>query len=218
MDTGYINELLAQIAKALAVQFGPDCEVTVHDLTKGYEQTVIAIENGHVSGRKIGDDASEIVLGALKDKVGVQDNLSYLTRTPNGRLLKSSSIYVRDPDGEVVALLGINYDITQLTLMATALGQLISVEQNKKGGEIATISPNVYDLLDQLLEESWEHVGKKPVAMMSKEDKIRAIHYLDQKGAFLVKKSGDKVTKFYDISKYTLYNYLDSEPAEQPQQ
>jgi len=211
MDAQYINGLLAQIAKALSTQFGPDCEVAVHDLTKGSEQTVIAIENGHVTKRKIGDDASEIVLSALKDKAGVQDSLSYLTRTPDGRLLKSSSIYIRDPRGEVIALLGINYDITNFSHTLSVLGQFITAEQDKKDNNIDMITPNVNDLLDQLLEESWEHVGKKPVAFMSKEDKIKAVHYLDQKGAFLVKKAGDRVTKYYDISKYTLYNYLDSE-------
>lgn len=213
MDAKYLGELLSQIARAIAAQFGPDCEVAVHDLTKGYEQTIIAIENGHVTKRQVGDDASEIVLGALKDKAGAQDNLSYLTRAPDGRLLKSSSVYIRDPSGEVVALLGINYDVTQLSHTFSALGQFITAAQDKKDAEIATIAPNVGDLLDQLLEESWEHVGRKPVAMMSKEDKVRAVHYLDRKGAFLVKKSGDKVTRFYDISKYTLYNYLDSEPT-----
>ena len=44
---------------------------------------------------------------------------------------------------------------------------------------------------------------------MSKEDKIKGLKYLDSKGAFLIKKAGDRVTKFYDISKYTLYNYLE---------
>ena len=213
MDEGYIKGLLGQIARALASQFGENCEVAVHDLTKGYEQTVIAIENGHVTRRKIGDDASEAVLSALKDKANVQDNLSYLTRTPDGRLLKSSSIYIRNPQGEVTALLCINYDITQFSHAASVLGQFIMAEQDKKGQEINTINPNVNDLLDQLLEESWEHVGKKPVTLMSKEDKIKAVHYLDRKGAFLVKKAGDRVTRFYDISKYTLYNYLDSEPT-----
>ncbi|MCL2856460.1 MAG: helix-turn-helix transcriptional regulator [Oscillospiraceae bacterium] len=212
-DADYVKKLLAQVAKALAAQFGSDCEVAVHDLTKGYEQTIIAIENGHVTKRKVGDDASEIVLSALKDKAGVQDALSYLTRTPDGRLLKSSSIYVKDPQGEVIALLGINYDITQFSHTFSVLGQFITAEQDKKDREVSTITPNVNDLLDQLLEESWEYVGKKPVALMSKEDKVRAVHYLDQKGAFLVKKAGDRVTKYYDISKYTLYNYLDSEPT-----
>ena len=214
MMPDYIQGLLAQIAKGLSVQFGPDCEVAVHDLTQGDQHTLIAIENPHVTGRKIGDDASEIVRSAIEDKEGASDSLSYLTRTTDGRILKSSSIYIRDPQGDLVALLGINYDITQICNMRAVLGQFVAVQQEKKDGEISVISPGVNDLLDQLLEESWRHVGKKPVALMSREDKIKAVQYLEKRGAFLVKKAGDKVTKYYDISKYTLYNYLDSEPTE----
>lgn len=202
---------LKQLAKALAAQFGPQCEVAVHDLTHGYESTIIAIENGHVTGRHIGDGASEIALAAIKAKTNVEDNLNYLTRTQDGRLLKSSSIYIRDENEVVIALLSINYDITAISHASSILTQFIGTNSPKTSeGKIETIFSNVNDLLDQLIEESVEQVGK-PVALMTKEDKIRAIHYLDGKGAFLIKKSGDKISKYYDISKYTLYNYMDSE-------
>lgn len=46
--------------------------------------------------------------------------------------------------------------------------------------------------------------------MMTKEDKIRCIQFLNDKGAFLVTKSGDKIANFFNISKYTLYNYIDA--------
>jgi predicted transcriptional regulator YheO len=202
---------LKQIAKALAVQFGSQCEVTVHDLTQDSDSTIIAIENGHISGRKIGDGASQIVLRALKSKDNIEDSYGYLTRTQDGRLLKSSSVYLRDADNRAVALLGINYDITDITHANSILNQFVSTAQDKQQQNgIDEIFSNVNDLLDMLIEESVEHVGK-PVALMNKEDKVKAIRYLEKKGAFLIKKSGDKVTKFYDISKYTLYNYLDSE-------
>ena len=45
-------------------------------------------------------------------------------------------------------------------------------------------------------------------AYMTKEDKIRAIQFLNDSGAFLITKSGDKVSKFFGISKYTLYSYV----------
>jgi len=204
--------LLKQLAKGLAAQFGPDCEVAVHDLTKGMENTIVAIENGHVTGRHVGDGASEAVLKALRSKKP-QDNLCYLTRTPEGRVLRSSTMYVRDEKGKVIALFGINYDITSLTHAKSILSQLVSVpgqEEEKRAGDMETIFKNVNDLLDRLIEESYEYVNK-PVAVMTKEDKIRAIHFLDEKGAFLIKKAGDKVSKFYDISKYTLYNYMNQE-------
>ena len=49
----------------------------------------------------------------------------------------------------------------------------------------------------------------KPVALMRREDKVKAIRFLNQSGAFLITKSGHKVCKYFGISKYTLYSYLD---------
>ena len=51
----------------------------------------------------------------------------------------------------------------------------------------------------------------KPVALMNKDDKVRAIQFLNKSGAFLVTKSGDKVAKYFGISKYTLYSYIDKQ-------
>lgn len=48
---------------------------------------------------------------------------------------------------------------------------------------------------------------------MSKEEKIRAIQFLNDSGAFLITKSGDKVCKLFGISKYTLYSYIDEAKA-----
>jgi predicted transcriptional regulator YheO len=45
---------------------------------------------------------------------------------------------------------------------------------------------------------------------MTKDDKIAAIRFLNKAGAFLVTKSGDKVSKYFGISKYTLYSYIDA--------
>ena len=201
---------LSQLAKGISVQFGDKCEVAVHDLKSDLDKgTIIAIENGHVTGRKIGDSPSEAVLKALREKAGAEDHLGYPTRTPDGRMLKSSTMYLRDEQGEPRALLAINYDITDFYHAAGTLRQFISSEAEEvpQGGEM--IFSDVGDLLDRLIENSCEYIGK-PVSMMSKEDKVRAIHFLDKKGAFLIKKAGDKVSEFYDISKYTLYNYLDT--------
>ena len=70
------------------------------------------------------------------------------------------------------------------------------------------ISRNVSDLLDELIEQSVKLVGK-PVALMHKEDKVKAIQFLNETGAFLITKSGDRVCKYFGISKYTLYSYID---------
>ena len=212
MEYTNFKPFLEQLARGIAAQFGPQCEVAVHDLRAEPDGTICAIENGHVTGRKIGDGASEAVLEALRDPDGIRDQLGYQMRTPDGRVIKSSSIYLRDGAGRLVALLSINYDVTALTHAVGMLNEFIATTEQDRPDRAGTemIFSDVDDLLDRLIARSAAHVGK-PVAVMTKEDKVRAIHYLDAKGAFLIKKAGDRVSKYYDISKYTLYNYLDTE-------
>ena len=201
-------EFCLQLAKGIARQFGPNCEVVVHDLaTNDPESSIVAIENGQVTGRKVGDGPSHVVLEALRgNQDQLQDHLCYLTRTKDGKILKSTTIYIRDDDGTPIGIFGINYDITLMLAMETALKQFTATEREEKEPE--PISRNVSDLLDELMEQSVKIVGK-PVALMNKEDKVKAIQFLNDTGAFLITKSGDKVCKFFGISKYTLYSYID---------
>ena len=201
-------QLLDQLAKGLAAQFGPNCEVVVHDLSNNAAECSVAlIENGHVTGRKAGDGPSHVVLEALRgDRAKLQDHLAYLTKTKDGKVLKSSTIYLRDEDGEVVGIFAINYDITLLLSMEESLRQFTATEQAAQEPE--PISRNVSDLLEELIEQSVKIVGK-PVALMNKDDKVKAIRFLNDTGAFLITKSGDRICKFFGISKYTLYSYID---------
>ena len=195
-------QFLFQLAKGISRQFGPNCEVVVHDLdSNDPNSSIVAIENGHVTGRKVGDGPSHVVLEALRSgRENLTDHLSYLTRTKDGKILKSSTIYVRDDDGEAIGIFAINYDITLMLAMEENLKQFTATDQDQREPE--RISRNVGDLLDELIEQSVKIVGK-PVALMTKEDKVKAIQFLNETGAFLITKSGDKVCRFFGISKYT---------------
>ena len=208
-------EMLRQIASALAVQFGPNCEVVIHDLVaKDPDKSIVCIENGHVTGRKVGDGPSTVVMEQiLHANEDPEDHLGYLTRTPDGKILKSSTVYIRDGRGKVTAILSINFDISALLMMESAIGSLVRTAEPDQGREERITVLNVNDLLDDLIEQSVALVGK-PVALMNKDDKVRAIRFLNEHGAFLVTKSGDKVAKYIGISKYTLYSYIDLKQEE----
>ena len=122
-------------------------------------------------------------------------------------MLKSSTVYLRNSEGVIEGVLSINYDITELLMAERAISSVL--HHNSEPTMPERIPQNVNDLLDDLIEQSVAIVGK-PVAMMTKEDKIAAIQFLYQAGAFLVTKSGDKVSKYFGISKYTLYSYIDA--------
>ena len=175
-------QFLLTLAKGIASQFGPNCEVVVHDLaTNDPERSIVAIENGHVTGRKVGDGPSHVVLEALRgNPEQLHDHLSYLTRTKDGKILKSTTIYIRDDDGAPIGIFGINYDITLMLAMENAIKQFTATEKDEKEPE--PIARNVSDLLDELIEQSVKVVGK-PVALMNKEDKVKAVQFLNETGA-----------------------------------
>lgn len=204
-------EMLVSTAHGIARQFGKDCEVCIHDLSvKDLEHTIIFIINGHVSGRKIGDGASKVVLETLEaiEKGDIiVDHLGYRTTTQDGRILKSSTVFLKDSTGKYRWVLGINYDVTALMNVDAALQSITTVESHDSNGD-GQIPLSVNDLLDNLINQSVKRIGKPP-ALMNKEEKIQAIQFLRDAGAFLITKSGDKVSNFYGISKFTLYSYID---------
>ena len=210
-----ILHFLKQLAHGLAAQFGNSCEVVIHDLTKkDLDKSIVYIENGHVSNRHTGDGPSGIVLETLRSDPGrLKDKLAYLTRTDDGRILKSSTLYIRNEEGKIVYIFSMNYDITTLLAAENSIRGLVQTEPEDSPGEDASDSPqrithNVTELLDLLIEQAIARVGK-PVAMMNKDDKVAVVQYLNNAGAFLITKSGDKVSSLLGISKFTLYSYMD---------
>ena len=205
-------DFLKQLAHGLAIQFGSSCEIAIHDLkTKDLDKSIVYIENGHVSNRQTGDGPSGIVLETLQsDPSTIHDKLSYLTKTEDGRILKSSTFYIRDDDGSISYIFSLNYDITAFTAASTAIQSLIATKDNLPdltGDSPRQITQNVNELLDLLIKQAVAKVGK-PVAMMNKDDKVAVVQYLDHAGAFLITKSGDKVSSYLGISKFTLYSYM----------
>ena len=194
------------LMKGLTAIFGTNCEVVLHDLTDSYESTVVMIENGHVTDRRVGDCGSNLGLEVLRGTVRNGDKYGYFTNTRDGRVLRSSSVYVRDDEGKVIGCLCINFDVSNLMVADKTIRSLISSGEGEKEEEFFVNDVN--QLLDALLQKAMEEVGK-PVSYMTRDDRIRVVKYLDQKGAFLITKSGNRICQFLDISKFTLYSYLD---------
>ena len=128
MDTKL--DLLKQIANGMTKQFGPDCEIVIHDLTQNnLDNSIVYIENGHVSGRRVGDGPSTVVLETVRrNPEAVHDKLAYLTRTSDGKVLKSSTMFIRGDDGNIDYIFAVNYDITGLLLIDRSLKSFINTE------------------------------------------------------------------------------------------
>lgn len=210
MTAQAILESFKPVVKMLAAQFGPHCEVVLHDHTGDYEHTIIAIENGHVTNRTIGGCGSNLGLSVLKGTQSAEGQFGYYTRLPDGRAIRSSTVYIKDERQEkVIGSLCVNLDVTEWLRIPELLGEYgFSMSQDVEPVN-EVFAQDVGSLLERLIVECTAHIGKEP-AFMSKGEKIEAVRYLDQRGTFLITKSSDRVARYLEISKNTLYAYLDT--------
>lgn len=199
-------EILRSVMKLMSVHFGDDCEVVLHDLSKGLESSIIAIENGHVTNRKIGDPSSNLGLEIVRGEKEGNNQYNYITQTKSGKILRSSSIYFKNKDGKVIGSLCVNLDISNFIMAENAIKKITMPHLREDIKEV--FSSDINDVLDYLLQECTNMIGK-PAIQMTKEDKLKALKFLDKKGVFLIRKANIKVQEYLDISKFTLYNYLD---------
>ncbi|MDR3284208.1 MAG: helix-turn-helix transcriptional regulator [Treponema sp.] len=207
-------DLFSKIMTLLEQHLGNKCEIVLHDLTKEYSSTIVDIRNGHITGRKVGDAGSNLGLEVLRGTVQDGDQFNYITYTRDNKVLRSSSIYFRGDNSKVIGALCVNLDITQSLQYEDYLRQFNQFSPEKTdsrdtGGAVTEIFANsVQELLEYLMGEALAQIGKS-VSQMNRDDKLQFIHFLDQKGAFLITRSGDMVCDFLKISKYTLYRYLE---------
>jgi len=203
---------LIKIMHGIAKQFGNGCEVVLHDFGRDHDHTILAIENGQVTNRRADGPITSHGLEVMRGTKPATDEYNYINQTQNGKLLRSSSIYLNDDDGKVVGSLCINLDITNLIATRNMLDNLIYVQGESAPQQMDTaeiVTNDVNEMLDILIQKSIRYVGV-PVATMTREDKMKGLQYLDERGAFLIKKSSDRIAQSYDISRFSLYNYLDT--------
>lgn len=204
-----LASLLSPVMKGIAAAVGSHCEVVLHDLSRrDLEHTIVAIENGHVTGRTVGGPSTNLGLEQLRDESTDHDAFGYRSRTRDGRELRSSSVYFRDEKGRVVAALCINVDTTPLLAARKALDDALSHEPPTVPDRGEIFASDINEILDQLIETAIARTGK-PVALMDRKDRVDVLRTLDERGAFFVKRAVDRVARRLGVSRVTAYSYLD---------
>ena len=198
--------LLTALIEGMAKHFGDNCEFVVHDYSKEFSSTIVAISNGEVTGRSVGKGGTGVGLRVLQGNEEEDGKYNYVSQTQDGRLLRSSTIYLKDDDGKVIGSLCVNFDITDMISARNFMDRFIGL--NQPGAQVETVVyQNVEDLLVAMITDSINYIGV-PAALMTREQKIEGIRYLNRRGAFKIKNAANVVARYYDISRYTIYNYI----------
>ncbi len=194
--------VLRQIATALERLFSPLCEVVIHDFTD-LDHSIICIA-GNLSNRSIGGAATDLLLHKLQQGETDEDLYSYLTTLPGGRVLKSSTVFLRDDAGRVMGAFCVNFDISAFTVFHKQLGEIMHTEET---GEVSeNLSDDLRVTIQALLAEALHEMGSRPI--LSREDKISLMGRLSEKGVFQVKKAVPIIAELLGLSRATVYNYL----------
>jgi predicted transcriptional regulator YheO len=200
--------LFKQFLDLVENHFGQSCEVVLHDNRKEYDHTIVDIRNGHVTGRKIGDCGGNWGLEVMRNSVDGSHIYNKIIHTRNGKIIRGSSIFIQDDEGKNIGSICINYDITESIQCEEFLRKFNNyTTPSPSSNEL--FSSDVNQLMDSLIIQC-EQMFDKNAADLTKEEKMEIVRFLDNKGAFLITKSGDRVCEFLGISKFTLYNYLDA--------
>lgn len=193
------------IADLIAKNFGKNCEVVIHDLSNP-QNSIVYIINNHVSGKKVGDTFNILIKQVLLSKKFSKDiTANYKTYAKDGRVLKSSTAFLRNVKGEVIGALCINYDLEKMQDMKEFLDEFMEVRDENIEQEVEPIG-NVMEIADDLIHKIISGVN---VQSLKRKDKIDLITFMEQKGIFLIKGGVDKVAQKLNISNVTVYSYLD---------
>ena len=207
-----VLETFRPAMRAIAAANGPACEVVLHNLDGAdvdLGHTIAAIENGHVTGREVGGPSTSLGLSVLQNRKDDHDAFGYRGFTADGRELRCSSVYFRNRAGDIIAALCINVDLSAVQQARSLLDALLpDAQQTTPAQPDEHFGRDLVSVMDAMIEEAIAEAGR-PVAQMSREDRIGVLQRLDARGATQMRKSVETIAVRLGISRVTAYAYLD---------
>ncbi|KVL73080.1 transcriptional regulator [Burkholderia ubonensis] len=195
-----ILEQVKQIAAGLGETLAPFTEVVVHDL-RSPKHAILAIHN-NLSGREVGDPATELGLARIADDSYPQVLANYANRFSDGRQAKSTSIGIKDSEGHYFAALCLNVDVTLFRSIATLLEQF-----SVPSGEVVkeSLDPSTADSLRERIDRFAVSLATTPQALRT--DQRRALMLaLKEEGYLDLRRSMETIAQHLGVSRATVYN------------
>ncbi|WP_438349402.1 helix-turn-helix transcriptional regulator [Paenibacillus sp. FA6] len=208
------------MASFIASIVGPKCEVVVHDISNP-ERSIVHIENGHISGRKVGDGSTDLVLKILKGGAYHEQQFisNYKGKGSLGQTFRSSTYFIKNESGVLVGMMCLNIDVTHLDTAAQWIQDLLegggafppSPKVLESGAVEKPVSEYLQGNMDDLLEHMIETVMSRTAVSperLSAQEKMELIKEFNDEGVFLLKGGVVQVAKACNMSEPTVYRYL----------
>lgn len=194
---------------------GSNTEIVLHELSD-YEHSIIAISN-NLSNRRIGGPLTDFALKILKQSKQSKKDffINYKGKSNDGKMFRSSTMFIRDEEGEPMAMLCMNIDISEFDAMKSTIDKLLNGEHSSTAFDFEqefeeiteNINPSIEDLTSSIVQKI---VAQTEVApnRMTKDEKLEIIRELNDEGVFLLKGAVKEVAPRINSSEATVYRYL----------
>ncbi|WP_299302806.1 helix-turn-helix domain-containing protein [uncultured Fretibacterium sp.] len=143
---------------------------------------------------------------------------NYFGQPAGDKILRSSTYFIRDEKRNVVGILGVNVDLTQLMAARQTVDRLLGLE--KSGGVSAVpfvgesggprrdeadrnVEHMVYSVLERVLSAC-----KAAPSRLTAREKRELVEELNARGVFLLKGVVTEVARRLSVSEQTVYRYL----------
>lgn len=199
-DQESLLETVKQIAYGLGETFAPFTEVVVHDL-RSPKHAILAIHN-NLSGRSVGDPATELGLARIADDNYPQILSNYPNQFSDGRRAKSTSIGIKDAEGHYIAALCLNVDVTLFRGIQSMLDQFCSA-----GGTPIkeSLDPANADAIRDRIDRFAVSLATTPISLKT-EQRRELMQVLKEEGYLEVRRSMEIIAQYLGVSRGTVYN------------
>lgn len=194
------------VVAGLENYLGEGYEIVLHSL-ESMEHSVIAIANGHHTGRQEGSPITDLALHMLhsieeEEQTGF---ISYFSKNRKGEPLRSSTIVIYGENHRAIGLLWFNFYLN--TSVYTVVANLMDESKSTPPMITETFVDNAEDLLSRVVEQVRQDVNNDGRILSSLKNKeiIRRCH---AQGVFQIKNAVSRVAQLLGISKNTVYLHL----------
>ncbi len=195
------------IVPFLASILGPSCEVVLHDI-RNPEHSVIAIENGYQTKRKIGSPLTDFAKASIESKAYLEhDYISNYSGSTKGKTFLSSTFYIKNND-RLIGMLCCNRDTAAVSDLENALKRVeyqFNLIVRSHGFHENLDEQRDSIVADAIAEVIEEHGGS---AMIKTAEKIRIVQELSENGTIRMKGAVNEAAKQLNVSVPTIYRYL----------
>lgn len=218
-----MNKLLESYAGMidfLGKALGENVEIALHDLSSP-EQEIVAISNGHISGRGIGAKLSNLSRHYLENKQYLTHDyvVNYKTTDNGGKLLKSATLFIKENNNEYpVGMLCVNVNISDYDYVKEMMKRILGIKKEgddevefNRENPIEILSSPLDEMVDKYVKECLSEMGIPSYVLIERlkvNEKIKVVKYLQDKNTFKVKGAIALVAKRLGVSEPTIYRYL----------